>query len=202
MPAADAEEVRCATRAAWRSWLTKHHASSGTIWLVYPKKETPLTARGERLVYAAIVEEALCFGWVDSVPRTRDDGWAMIRVSPRKPKSVWSALNKQRVAQLMASGRMTAAGLAAVEVAKQNGAWSSVDTAEALEMPADLLRALKANETARAHFNAFPPGSKKIILQWIATAKKPQTRAARIATTVSEAAANRRANHARQPKGR
>jgi uncharacterized protein YdeI (YjbR/CyaY-like superfamily) len=201
MSPASAPEVRAATRAAWRRWLSAKHERSGTIWLVYPKKDTPLTARGERLSYAAIVEEALCFGWIDSVPRRRDDGWAMIRVSPRKPTSVWSALNKSRVAELTAAGRMAPAGLAAVAAAKRNGSWSSIDTAEALEMPDDLAKALAKRPVAQRNFDVFPPGSRKNILQWISTAKKPETRAARIATAVAEAAENRRANHARQPKG-
>jgi uncharacterized protein YdeI (YjbR/CyaY-like superfamily) len=192
-------EVRAATRAAWRRWLATHHASSDTIWLVYPKKDTAITVRGERLTYQAIVEEALCFGWIDSVPRKRTDGWAMLRVSPRKPRSVWSAINKAHVARLTAAGKMAPAGLAAVAAAQQNGSWTRIDSAEALEMPEDLTKALAKRPVAKRHFDAFPPGSKKIILQWITTAKKPETRAARIATTVSEAAENRRANHARQP---
>lgn len=199
--AANVPEVRAATRTAWRQWLTTHHATSGTIWLVHPKRDTPLPARTERLDYAALVEEALCFGWIDSVPKKRDDGWAMIRVSPRKAGSGWSALNKARVAALIAGKRMMPAGLAAIEAAKRDGSWTALDDSEALTMPDDLAQALKRNTAARRHFEAFPPGSKKIILQWIASAKRPETRAERIATTVREAAANRRANHARQPKG-
>ncbi len=195
-------EVRASSRTAWRVWLAAHHATAGTIWLVYPKKGTPgipAPDAGDALTYDALVEEALCFGWVDSVPRKRDDGWAMIRVSPRQAGSGWSAVNKARVARLEAAGRMSAAGGAVVEAAKRDGSWAALDASEALEVPDDLARALRANRAARQHFEAFPPGSRKIILQWIGAAKRPETRAQRIATTVVEAAANRRANHYRQP---
>ena len=190
-------EVIARTRAEWRAWLAKHHAQPGSVWLVYPKK----TAKGSGfadLDYAAIVEEALCFGWVDSVPRQRDDGFGMLRISPRKAGSAWSKVNKARVARLVKDGRMKPAGLAKVEAAKRDGSWTALDAVEALEMPDDLSRALRRNATARRHFEAFPPGSRKIILTWIASAKKPETRAARVAETVRLAAENRRANHYRQ----
>lgn len=200
--ASEAPEVRAATRAEWRAWLAAHHATSGTIWLVYPKKDTPGVDRSDpaqALTYDALVEEALCFGWVDSVPRKRDDGWAMLRVSPRKPGSGWSALNKARVARLEAAGRMTTAGRAAVDAAKADGSWTALDATEALEVPDDLARALHTDREAARHFAAFPPRSRKNILQWIAAAKRPETRAQRVATTVAEAAVNRRANHYRRP---
>lgn len=189
----DHAEVRAEDRTAWRRWLSRHHEQAESIWLVYPKRAT-----GTDLTYDAIVEEALCFGWVDSVPRRRDDGYGMLRVSPRRPRSAWSKANKARVARLVKAGRMTSAGLAKIDAAKRDGSWTALDAVEALEMPEDLTRALRSNAKARAHFEAFPPGSRKIILTWIAAAKRPATRAARVAETVRLAAENRRANHYRQ----
>ena len=186
-------EVVAHSRAEWRAWLRRHHAHGSSIWLVYPRK-----ASGTDLTYDAIVEEALCFGWIDSVPRRRDDGMAMIRVSPRKPGSGWSKANKDRVERLVADGRMRPPGQARIDEARRDGSWEALDAAEALTMPPDLAHALRADTVAKRHFDAFPPGSRKIILTWIASAKRPETRAARIAETVRLAAENRRANHYRQ----
>lgn len=188
-------EVRLRSRREWRTWLTRNHEADHSIWLAYPKKDSP---DFRDLTYDAIVEEALCFGWIDSVPRRRDDGWAMIRVSPRKAKSGWSRKNKIRVAQLIRDGRMTDAGLSKISAAKKDGSWSSLDAAEAMSIPDDLRRALAENATARRNFDAFPPGSRKIILQWILGAKRPATRDARVAETVRLAAVGKRANHYRE----
>ena len=192
---AEMPEVHARSRAEWRAWLAKNHRRSGSVWLVYPKKGSSDHAD---LTYDAIVEEALCYGWIDSVPRKRDDGRGMLRLSPRKAGSAWSKANKSRVAALIRDGRMAEAGLARVEGAKRDGSWSALDAVEALEMPADLAAALRKNAAARRHFAAFPPGSRKIILTWIAAAKRPETRAARIAETVRLAADDVRANHYRQ----
>ena len=118
--------------------------------------------------------------------------------SPRKLKSPWSKLNKDRVAVLIEQGLMTAAGLTVIDAAKANGAWSSYDGIEALKMPDDLRTALKANRAAAQHFAAFPPSSKKNIFWWIANAKRPETRAKRVTKTVAMAAENLKANHFRQ----
>ena len=193
----DLPEVRVRTRAEWRAWLERHHARPGSIWLVYPKKSVRAAGGGD-LDYAAIVEEALCFGWVDSVPRQRDDDFGMVRLSPRRAGSAWSRVNKARVARLVRAGRMAPPGLARIEAAKRDGSWTALDAVEALEMPDDLARALKQNATARRHFEAFPPGSRKIILTWIASARRAETRAARVAETVRLAAENRRANQHRE----
>jgi uncharacterized protein YdeI (YjbR/CyaY-like superfamily) len=189
------DEVRVRDRAAWRRWLTKHHGRTGGIWLVYDK------GPGRRLSYDDIVEEALCFGWVDSRPRSIDDKTAALWVAPRKPTSNWSAKNRRRVEHLMASGQMTPQGLAAVEVAKVNGHWSALDEVEQGTEPADLAEALAADPVARGHWAAFPPSTRRAILEWIGSAKRPQTRAKRIDQTVSDARRNIRANQWRQPGG-
>ena len=194
--AADDRDVHVRSRAEWRAWLAAHHASPDWIWLVYPKRGS---ARFTDLTYDAIVEEALCFGWIDSVARGHDADHAAIRVSPRRQGSGWAATNKRRVERLVADGRMTPAGLARVEAAKRDGSWEALDAVERLEVPADLAAALDAIAEARRHFDAFPPSARKMILAWIAAAKRSETRASRIAETARLAARGERAN---QPKER
>jgi uncharacterized protein YdeI (YjbR/CyaY-like superfamily) len=191
--AAELPRVTCDTRAEWRAWLAAHHAQPGSIWLAYPKKGSGL---GD-LTYDALVEEALCYGWIDSVARGLDERRSMIRVSPRKARSGWSAANKARVERLVRDGRMTPAGLARIEAAKADGSWGLLDAAESLAVPDDLRDALAANAAARRHFDAFPPGARKVILTWITTARRPETRARRVEETVALAARNLRANHPR-----
>jgi uncharacterized protein YdeI (YjbR/CyaY-like superfamily) len=189
----DHDIVTCDTRAEWRAWLERHHRQPDTIWLAYPKKGSGL---GD-LTYDALVEEALCFGWIDSVARGLDERRSMIRVSPRKARSGWSAANKARVERLVRDGRMTPAGLARIEAARADGSWGLLDAAESLTVPPDLAAALAANADARRHFDAFPPGARKVILTWITTARRPETRARRVEETVALAARNVRANHPR-----
>ena len=151
-----------------------------------------------RVAYAEAVEEALCFGWIDSVANVLDDDRSMQWFSPRKPGSGWSRLNKTRIEQLLAAGLMAPAGLAKIEAAKRDGSWTALDAAQALQIPPDLTAALAANATAQSYFDAFPPSVKRAILEWIGHAKKPETRAKRIEETVASAAKNIRANQWRQ----
>lgn len=144
--------------------------------------------------YEDIVEEALCFGWIDSKGNKLDDERTMLWCAPRKAGSKWSALNKTRVEKLLAAGLIEPAGLEKIETAKQNGAWTALDQVEALEIPPDLQTALLANKDAETYFKAFPRSTKRAILEWILSAKKPETRARRIAETVELAAKNIRAN--------
>ncbi|HYR07894.1 MAG TPA: YdeI/OmpD-associated family protein [Longimicrobium sp.] len=190
------DSVHPASRAEWRAWLQKHHARGEGVWLVSYKK----AAGKPRVEYDEAVEEALCFGWVDSKPARLDDERSMLYFAPRKPKSGWSGINKERVERLIAAGLMAPAGLAKVEAAKADGSWSKLDAATALEIPPDLEAALDALPSARANFDAFPPSARRAILEWISLAKKPETRANRVQETAREAAKNRRANQWRQPK--
>jgi uncharacterized protein YdeI (YjbR/CyaY-like superfamily) len=183
------------TRAEWRQWLQAHHADSPGIWLITNKKKSG----NAHLRYDEAVEEALCFGWIDSLPRKLDDARSMLLFTPRKPKSGWSKLNKDRVEKLLAAGLMTEAGLEKIELAKQNGAWTSLDAVESLTVPPDLQAALDANPTARGYFEKFSKTVRKGILQWIESAKRPQTRQKRIDETVALAAKNEKANQY-QPK--
>ncbi|MBC8081826.1 MAG: YdeI/OmpD-associated family protein [Hymenobacter sp.] len=178
----------------WRQWLAGHHASSPGIWLVYYKK----TTGKPRVSYDEAVEEALCFGWIDSLPRRLDDERAMLLFTPRKPRSVWSKLNKERVAKLLAEGRLTEAGQLKIDAARQNGSWDTLTASDALLMPADLAEALQANPIAQQYFTAFSASVRKNILAWLASAKRPETRARRVREIVALAAQGKKAgNYAR-----
>lgn len=178
------------SRAEWRAWLEAHHTQSEGIWHIYYKK-----ASGKpRVTYEESVEEALCFGWIDSVANKLDEERSMQRFAPRKPGSGWSRPNKERIERLLAAGLMMPAGLAKIEAAQQDGSWDKLDAVEALEIPTDLAAALAANPPAANYFEAFPRSVKWAILEWITNAKKPETRAKRIAETARLAAQNIRAN--------
>jgi uncharacterized protein YdeI (YjbR/CyaY-like superfamily) len=151
-----------------------------------------------RLEYEEAVEEALCFGWIDSKGNTLGEERTMLWVAPRKPGSGWAKTNKERVERLIAAGRMAPAGLAKVETAKQDGTWHALDAVEALEIPPDLQEALETNPSAKQFFDAFPRSVKRAILEWISNAKRPETRSRRIAETARLAAENKRANQWRQ----
>ena len=178
------------SRAEWRQWLAEHHASQPGVWLVYFKK----TIGQPSVTYAEAVEEALCFGWIDSLPRKLDAERTQLLFTPRKPKSGWSKVNKERLLRLEAAGLLLPAGLAAIARAKENGAWESLDAAEAGTVPADLAAALAADAPAARHFAAFSPSARKMLLNWVLGAKRPETRAHRVAGAVRMAALNKRAN--------
>ena len=182
--------LECLTRSQWRKWLEKHHTRGEGIWLITYKK-----ASGKKqLTYNDVVEEALCFGWIDSVPRKLDDQRTMLYFAPRKAKSGWSGPNKRRIESMMAAGLMRPAGMAKIEQAKLDGSWTKLDVIEQLIVPADLEEALKNNPPAKKYFDAFPPSAKRGILEWVLSAKRPETRAKRIAETARLAAENIRAN--------
>ena len=178
------------SRAEWRQWLAAHHASAPGVWLVYCKKASGLPS----LSYAEAVEEALCFGWIDSRPRKLDAERSQQLYTPRRPKSGWSKVNKERLVRLEAAGQLMPAGRAAIARARQNGAWDSLDAAEAGTVPDDLAAALAGNAPANRHFAAFSPSARKAILTWVLAAKQPETRARRVAETVRMAALGKRAN--------
>ncbi len=150
------------------------------------------------MYYDEAVEEALCFGWIDSKPNKRDGESYYLFFAPRKPKSVWSKINKERVARLIENNQMTPAGRAAIDVAKKNGSWTVLDAIEELTMPAVLNKAFAGSKTALKNFEAFPPGVKKGIYQWIISAKTEPTQTKRITETVTLAANNIRANQWRK----
>jgi uncharacterized protein YdeI (YjbR/CyaY-like superfamily) len=181
-------EVAVTSREQWRSWLAAHHADCPGVWLVVWKP-----GHGPAVPYEDLVEESLCYGWVDSRARGVDAARGSILMTPRRPRGTWARSNKERVARLTAQGRMAPAGLAAVEAAKASGGWTLLDDVEDLVEPADLRAALDASPAARRTWDGFAPSARKMLLGWIATARTAPTRARRVATTVSEAEQGRRA---------
>jgi uncharacterized protein YdeI (YjbR/CyaY-like superfamily) len=180
VPEPDLKKIHPKTRRAWRTWLARNHAKSAGVWLVFHKK----SANVNRLPYANAVEEALCFGWIDATLRPIDDHTYMQWYCPRKPKSVWSKLNKARVEKLIAAGLMTPAGQAKIDLAKANGQWTHLDAVESLTLPADFAKALRAAPGARKHFDSLSPSARKILLYRIHNVKRPESRTKQIAAAV------------------
>jgi uncharacterized protein YdeI (YjbR/CyaY-like superfamily) len=176
-------------RAAWRAWLEDNHATPDGAWLVARRRGSDRVG----LDYEAAIEEALCFGWVDSTAGRVDQERGKLYFARRKPHSAWAATNKARVDRLIAAGRMTPAGLEAIERAKANGSWTVLDAVERLEVPADLRQALADRPRADEHFAAFSPSARKQILAWVAFARRAETRERRIRAVAEAAARNERA---------
>ena len=168
------------SRKAWRAWLQKNHASSSGIWLVYAKKHTGIPS----LTYSEAVEEALCFGWIDSLVHPIDDSLYKQIFTPRKDKSAWSPLNKKRVARLIADGVMTPAGMTLIDVAKKNGQWNAHDATEAMTMPPELKKALTANAAAKKNWPTYTASQQKAFLRMVDGAKTAATRAKRVARVI------------------
>ena len=181
-------------RAAWRRWLQKNHAKEKAVWLIIYKMKCGTPS----VYFKEAVEEALCFGWIDSKSNKRDDKSYYQYFAQRNPKSKWSKINKDKIEELIQKDLMTAAGLAVIETAKQNGAWSALDEVEQIIIPPDLEKAFDKNKKAAKNFEAFPRSVKKGILDWISSAKRPETRLKRITETVRLAGENQRANYPKQ----
>lgn len=175
--------------AAWRAWLAANHDAVRGVWVASWRK----ASGRDRVPYEDLVEEAICFGWIDSTVNTLDDERGLQLMTPRKPKSGWTRLNRDRFAAAEADGRMTDAGRRAAEAAKANGWWTIYDAVEDLIEPGDLAEALDAAPAARAAWDGFPPSARKQMLWWVVTAGRPATRAKRIAKIVTEAEHGRRA---------
>ncbi|MFC0634485.1 YdeI/OmpD-associated family protein [Brevundimonas balnearis] len=184
------ERIEITTRAEWRDWLAANHAQSDSIWVVTYRKG----ASQPRVPYDDLVEEALAFGWIDSLPRRLDDERTMLLMSPRKPGSNWSAVNKARVEKMTAAGLMHPAGQAKVDQARADGSWSALDAVERLEVPDDLKAAFDARPGAAEAWEGFPRSVRRGVLEWILNARTAPTRAKRIAETADKAARGERAN--------
>lgn len=182
------EQVEVGSSAELRAWLEANAGTSPGIWLVTGKK-----AAGERYVaYEDLVREALCFGWIDGQARPLDELRSQQLLTPRRPRSGWARPNKLRIAELEAAGRMTPQGRAVVAAAKASGTWTALDLVEDLVEPPDLTAALDAEPEARKHFDAYPRSVKRAVLEQVYGAKRPETRARRIANAVALAAQNQR----------
>jgi uncharacterized protein YdeI (YjbR/CyaY-like superfamily) len=179
--------IEPASREQWRAWLEANAASAAEVWLVIPH------ARSGRpgISHREAIEEALCFGWIDSLARRHDGSSWRQRFSPRRPSAAWSKVNRELVERLTAEGRMTPAGQAAVDLAKRTGTWSALADAQDGVVPEDLQAALDADPAAAAGFAALSPSARRAALESIARAVRPQTRRNRIAATVSAAAGRR-----------
>lgn len=181
------DELTFTNRESWRIWLEKNHADSDGIWMVYYKKQSKKIS----ITYDEGVEEALCFGWIDSLVRTIDESRYKQKYTPRNPKSIWSELNKARVRRLTDEGRMTEAGLRLVEAAKKSGEWQKDRSApRVVEMPEALQAALESNPVALENFNSFAPSYHRMYVGWVSGAKRDETRAKRIRKVVDRSEKN------------
>lgn len=187
---AEPELVRAKDRATWRRWLQGNHARTDGVWLELHKK----ASHAASVTYEEAVLEALCFGWIDAKANKLDEERFKLWMSPRKPRGVWSAVNKRRVAELTEARLMAPSGLAVIEAAKADGSWTSLNASDALVVADDLASALAAVPDARSNFDGFPPSARKQILQWINSAKRPDTRSKRVEETARLAGENVRAN--------
>lgn len=189
-PAQEHERFYAQNRAEWREWLAVNHQTAKGVWLICYKKESGKP----RVNYDESVEEALCFGWIDSVKKTLDAESYIQFFSPRKASSGWSRLNKERVERLLAADRIMPAGLSSIEIAKTNGKWELLDEVEKLTVPEDLQAALEQYPPALENFTAFSRSAKRFALAWINDAKRPETRIKRVLETAQLAAQNMKAN--------
>jgi uncharacterized protein YdeI (YjbR/CyaY-like superfamily) len=179
----DAERLEPGTVEAWSAWLREHHEQPQGVWLVSPR-----TAAQRPFSYEEAVVEALRYGWVDSTVKPVDERRSMQWFAPRRAGSMWTRINKGRVARLEEAGLMEAAGAAAVAVAKETGMWTLMDEVEDCVVPDDLAAAFDRHPGSREHWESWSASAQKLILSWIVLAKRPETRAARVGTTAEQAA--------------
>ena len=182
--------VSAPTRKVWHTWLAKNHEKETSVWLIIFHKKS----RQASVYYDEAVEEALCFGWVDSVSNSRNEESSYLYFAKRKPKSNWSKANKDRVEKLTKLGLIMPAGQAMIDLAKQKGTWTALEVVDQLTIPPDMQKLFDKNKTAEKNFLAFPASTRRGILEWILNAKRSETRQKRIEETVTLAAQNIRAN--------
>lgn len=169
-------------REQWRNWLSKNHATKNGVWLIFYKKGTSKST----IEYEAAVEEALCFGWIDSIIKKIDAAKYARKFTPRSDKSNWSALNKKRVGRMIKQGRMTEAGLMRIKAAKKTGLWDKDDRPQiSLDIPPEFAKALACNKKAKQFFDKLAPTYRKHYIGWIAVAKRPVTKKRRIDESIA-----------------
>ncbi|WP_018344087.1 YdeI/OmpD-associated family protein [Cytophaga aurantiaca] len=189
-----AEEIKTfypKSRKAWRQWLSKYHRSEQSVWLLLYKKESGKPS----ISWSDAVEEALCFGWIDSKRKSLDAESFIQFFCQRKPKGTWSKVNKEKVLQLIEDGLMTERGLESIEKAKQNGSWVILDEVEELTIPIDLGKAFKAHKGSKDYFLSLSKSVRKMILYWVVSAKREETRQKRITEIVERAAQGLKPKH-------
>jgi uncharacterized protein YdeI (YjbR/CyaY-like superfamily) len=170
------ESVCPTSRQQWRKWLQKNHDKKDSVWLIYYKKES----KKPTITWSDAVDEALCFGWIDSQKKSIDEETFKQRFTRRKVNSAWSKINKQKTQRLIKEKLMTEAGLKAIEIAKQNGSWSMLDEVEELIIPKDLESAFKKNPGTKRYFVSLSKSKQKIHLVSLVLTKQPETRLRRI----------------------
>jgi uncharacterized protein YdeI (YjbR/CyaY-like superfamily) len=173
---------------AFRNWLQENHISKQAVWIVFHKK----ASKKESLSWSEAVDVALCFGWIDSKKIKINDDTSHQFFSKRKAKSTWSKINKEKVARLIDEGKMTTAGYEAIRVAKENGSWTTLDTVETLTIPIQLARAFRSRPGSRKYFMGLSKSVRKMMLQWVATAKRPETIEKRVTEIAGMAAQGQR----------
>ena len=173
-------------QAEWRKWLMENHQSENSVWLLFYKKKSKIPS----LTWSQAVDEALCFGWIDSVKKTVDADSYKQYFSKRKAKSTWSKINKDKVDQLLKDGQMMQAGLKSVEVAKENGSWTYLDVIDQLIIPDDLEQAFEKHPNSKSFFLSLSKSVRKGILYWVLDAKRPETRQKRIQEIAEQASQN------------
>jgi uncharacterized protein YdeI (YjbR/CyaY-like superfamily) len=184
----DAPHFHPEMRAEWRAWLEANHQSPSGVWLVQWKSHTGKA----RVSYDDLVEEALCFGWIDSTARPMDADRSLLWFARRKRGSGWAKTNKERVARLESAGLIEEPGRRAIDAAKADGSWTLLDDVEDLKVPDDLSAAFAAHPGSFEQWERFPPSARKMALAWIVLAKRPETRAARVAEVARKSQAGER----------
>ena len=177
------------SRSDWRDWLQANNTSKQEIWLIYYKKHTGKP----RIPYNDAVEEALCFGWIDSTVKRVDEETYVQKFTPRKSRSLWSVLNKERAEKMIQTGLMTPTGLEKIKEAKKNGRWEEAYTSKMkVEIPVDLSKALKSDQKANRNFMNFANSYQNLYINWINDAKKVETRQRRIKEVIKRASKNQK----------
>lgn len=191
MPQNDIETFYPKSQKEWREWLEQNHDSKQSIWLVCYKKQ----ANKPTIAWSNAVDEALCFGWIDSTRKSIGDDTFIQFFTRRKPKSVWSKINKEKTERLIEAGLMQKAGFESITKAKENGSWTILDAVEDLTIPEDLEKEFEANPGSKDYFLSLSKSVKKIILHWVIMAKRPETIQNRIKEVAECAAQKRKPKH-------
>ncbi|AWV98954.1 YdeI/OmpD-associated family protein [Arcticibacterium luteifluviistationis] len=179
------------SQTEWRAWLEENHVSQPSVWLIFYKKSSPKPS----ILWSDAVDEALCFGWIDSKKQTIDKDSYRQFFSRRKPNSTWSKINKEKVKTFIANGQMTPAGLKSIAIAKENGSWSILDSVEALIVPDNLEHEFSKHAGAKEYYQSLNKSHKKQVLYWIVAAKREETRMKRISEIAHLAGQNKRPKH-------
>ncbi len=175
-----------ANQQQWRAWLAEHHDKEMSVWLIYYKKKSAIPT----LTWSEAVDEALCFGWIDSLAKPLDEERYMQFFSRRKANSVWSKINKDKIQRLTEEGLMMPAGIVSVETAQKNGSWTILDDVEALIVPADMEEEFRKRPDVKSYYLDLSKSKKRYILQWLVMAKRPETRLKRVAEVIAQADQN------------